>query len=130
MSAIATVFAQREVPAGAPEVTACPTSDVDTARARRRATTPRWGRRRAQEGTLAALQVGAHAIVTGVGGDLDSAAARRLVDLGFAPGAHVEVLRRAPMGDPTVFRVADTEIALRRRHAEGIRVQLDLHVVR
>jgi len=127
MSAIATVFAQREIPAGATE-TACPTPAAASARARR--TLP-GRRRRPQEGTLAALPVGVRATVTGVGGDFDPAAARRLVDLGFAPGAEVEVLRRAPMGDPTVFRVADTEIALRRRHAEGIGVRTaELRVVR
>ncbi|GAB49877.1 FeoA family protein [Mobilicoccus pelagius] len=120
MSAIATVFAQREIPAGSP------VAHADTAgRARRRPVADVLRRRRPLGGSLAALPVGAHAIVTGVGGDFDPAAARRLVDLGFAPGAHVEVLRRAPMGDPTVFRVADTEIALRRRHAESILVQAD-----
>ena len=128
MSAIATVFAQRDVPAGAPTGRAVPASVELRPRVRRRESW--WGRRRAAEDTLAAQAVGTQAVVTGLGGDLDPAAARRLVDLGFAPGAHVEVLRRAPMGDPTVFRVADTEIALRRRHAEGIRVQQDLRVVR
>lgn len=59
-------------------------------------------------------------MVSRINESLDPAAARRLVHLGFAPGAVVEVLRRAPLLDPTVYRVADTEIALRGCHAAGV----------
>ena len=126
MSAIATVFAQREIPAGAPEI--APAATTVAAARLRRGFAQRRRPRTVTTGTLAALPVGARAVVTGLGPELDPAAARRLLDLGFAPGASVEVLRRAPMGDPTVFRVADTEIALRRPHAVGIRVEADLDV--
>lgn len=46
----------------------------------------------------------------------------RLQNLGFLPGAVVEPHRRAPMKDPTVYRVADYEIALRSRDAATITV--------
>jgi ferrous iron transport protein A len=32
------------------------------------------------------------------------------------------VLRRAPMGDPTIYRVLDTELCIRRREARLIEV--------
>lgn len=50
--------------------------------------------------------------------------ARRLFDLGFTPGAVVERLQRAPLGDPTVYRVGGIEVALRRREASSILVKL------
>jgi Fe2+ transport system protein FeoA len=43
--------------------------------------------------------------------------------LGFLPEATVEVLRRAPAGDPTVYRVEGAEIALRRETARYIQVR-------
>lgn len=52
----------------------------------------------------------------------DAASIRRLQDLGFRVGESVEYLRRAPMGDPVVFRVCDYEMCLRRREAALIRV--------
>ena len=48
--------------------------------------------------------------------------ARRLQDLGMVPGRTVEVLRRAPLGDPTVFLVADYELCLRKRDAALVQV--------
>lgn len=47
---------------------------------------------------------------------------RRLQDLGMVPGRTVTVLRRAPLGDPTVFQVADYELCLRKRDAALIQV--------
>lgn len=45
------------------------------------------------------------------------ATARRLGDLGFTPGTTVEVVRRAPLRDPVVYRVRDYDICLRRAQA-------------
>lgn len=47
---------------------------------------------------------------------------RRLMDLGFSPGALVEVVRRAPLGDPVVYRVKDYEVCLRRAQAACVYV--------
>ncbi|WP_226086680.1 FeoA family protein [Mesobacillus sp. S13] len=49
---------------------------------------------------------------------------RRLLDLGFVPGAIVEVLRKSPLGDPIAFRVSSTSIALRKE--ESIRIEGEL----
>ena len=47
----------------------------------------------------------------GVGGVL----VKRLRNLGFVPGRIATPLRRAPMGDPVVYRVSDYELCLRRQ---------------
>ena len=46
--------------------------------------------------------------------------ARRLMELGFLPGARVLLSRRSPFGDPSVFRIDDSEVALRRETARHI----------
>nr|WP_318508636.1 FeoA family protein [Bacillus sp. T3] len=45
---------------------------------------------------------------------------RRLLDLGFVPGAVVEVGRKSPLGDPIAFRVSNTTIALRMEESKNI----------
>ena len=54
--------------------------------------------------------------------DVDERTAQRLRDLGFAPGEMITVVRRAPMGDPVLYRVVDTVVALRAEHTRQIRV--------
>jgi ferrous iron transport protein A len=71
-------------------------------------------------GTLSLLTPGATAVVAGV--DADPAVARRLASLGFRPGTTVSCVRRAPMGDPTVYRLRSYEVCLRRREAGFIAV--------
>ena len=49
--------------------------------------------------------------------DLPEDFGRRLMELGFLPGMEVTAAKSAPSGDPRVFRVDGTEIALRRETA-------------
>lgn len=70
--------------------------------------------------TLDALPAGETSAI--VGFDSDDVVARRLFDLGFTPGETVERLRRAPLGDPLMFRVGGIEIVLRRAEAHRILV--------
>ncbi|MCA0173918.1 ferrous iron transport protein A [Bacillus sp. RAR_GA_16] len=49
---------------------------------------------------------------------------RRLLDLGFVPGAIVDVLKKSPLGDPIAFRVSHTTIALRKE--ESIKITGEL----
>jgi len=72
---------------------------------------------------LAVLRRGGHAEIVGVDTSCGPVVARRLLDLGFVPGARIEHIRRAPLGDPTVYRVADYEIALRRGLSRTIAVR-------
>ena len=46
----------------------------------------------------------------------------QLMHLGFVPESRVLALRRAPAGDPTVYCVDGTEVALRRETAQFISV--------
>ena len=52
---------------------------------------------------LSTLAAGALAVVTSV--DAEGPQGQRLLDLGFLPDTVVEVVRRAPLGDPIAFRV-------------------------
>ncbi|MDO5082916.1 ferrous iron transport protein A [Arachnia propionica] len=71
-------------------------------------------------GTLAELETGSSATIVGFIGD--DVVSRRLFDLGFAPGLTCELERRAPLGDPLMFKVGGTEIVLRRTEASRIQV--------
>ncbi len=44
----------------------------------------------------------------------------RLVELGFTPGAPVQLLRRAPFGGPLQVQVRDFVLSLRRADARAI----------
>lgn len=48
---------------------------------------------------------------------------RRLLDLGFVPGAPVSVVRKAPLGDPTAYLIRGAIIALRKEEAAFIQVK-------
>ncbi|WP_239061116.1 FeoA family protein [Desulfovibrio sp. JC022] len=48
---------------------------------------------------------------------------QRLLDLGFVPQTDIEVIRRAPLGDPIECRVANYKVALRKSEACLIEVE-------
>ena len=73
--------------------------------------------------TLASLAPGSRCRVVGLDEGAHPDTSRRLFDLGFAPGAEVVVVRRAPMADPVIFRIAGSEMALRRAQAECVLVR-------
>jgi len=52
--------------------------------------------------------------------DLPEDIARRLMELGFLPGHVVTPARSAPGGEPRVYRVDGSEIALRRETAKHL----------
>jgi ferrous iron transport protein A len=56
--------------------------------------------------------------------DLPQEVSHYLAHLGFLPGASVEVLRRAPAGDPTVYRIDGVEVGLRNETARHIYLKL------
>jgi Fe2+ transport system protein FeoA len=55
--------------------------------------------------------------------DLPPADQQFLMRIGVVPGAEVRFSRRAPLGDPSVYSVDGTEIALRAETASYIFVQ-------
>lgn len=60
--------------------------------------------------------------VTVVRVDGDDITAQRLRDLGVWPGVIIEVVRRAPFGEPTQYRLQGYRLALRRLEAHRVRV--------
>ena len=74
---------------------------------------------------LSDLRVGTTSRVVGLVKDTASGPIiRRLSNLGFVPGRVVTPLRRAPLGDPVVYRVADYELCLRRHEARMVQVEV------
>ena len=49
----------------------------------------------------------------------------RLSHLGFLPGTPIRVLRRAPLGDPTVYQLRGNQMCLRRAESSRIIVRRD-----
>ena len=75
--------------------------------------------------SLSDLRLGTNARVIGLQEDTaDDPIAKRLSNLGFVPGRTVTPLRRAPLGDPVVYRVADYELCLRRQEARMVQVEV------
>lgn len=52
--------------------------------------------------------------------DLPEEVSHHLAHLGFLPGARIEILRRAPAGDPRVYRIDGVEVGLRNETAKFI----------
>ena len=71
--------------------------------------------------TLAELQPGERGTVARIGGDAD--AARRLMDMGVIRGTSLEVVRKAPLGDPIEVRLRGFMLTMRRSEAEHITVE-------
>ncbi len=74
-----------------------------------------------QVSVLSDLTVGGSGVLVAL--DLPENVQNHLMHMGFVPDAEVTALRRAPAGDPTVYRVDGLEIALRHETASAIRVR-------
>lgn len=72
--------------------------------------------------SLCDLPIGASARIESISTPGAPSLARRLADLGFLPGAQIEVVHKAPLGDPVVYRVCDYELCLRKDLAAAVRV--------
>lgn len=48
----------------------------------------------------------------------------RFVEMGFVPGARVTAMRAAPLGDPIEYAVMGSRVAIRRRDAAAVLVEL------
>ena len=64
------------------------------------------------------LGIGCRGCVVSVGGDPE--VKRRLLEMGFCNGACVEVVRRAPLSDPTEFRLRGYFLSLRDEQAKHV----------
>jgi len=70
--------------------------------------------------SLMDLRRGDEAVLSEI--DLPVEDARRLMELGFLPGARVVAGQSAPGGDPRVFQVDGSEIAVRRETARRLKI--------
>ena len=70
--------------------------------------------------TLNQLGIGCKGSVFAVGGDPQ--VRRRLLEMGFCNGASVEVIRRAPLGDPIEFRLRGYHLSLREEQARHVQI--------
>ncbi|MGD0542097.1 MAG: FeoA family protein [Tepidisphaeraceae bacterium] len=66
------------------------------------------------------LGIGCKGCVVSVDGDHDLR--RRLLEMGFCNGAQVEVIRRAPLGDPIEFRLRGYHLSLRGEQARHVTI--------
>jgi len=75
-----------------------------------------------QKMDLSNLAINESAVVISVQGKSEEVQCR-LLTLGLYPGVHVEVLRKAPLGDPIQVRSGTTLLSIRLQEAEGIEVE-------
>ncbi len=71
--------------------------------------------------SLADLREGERAILGELA--LEPATAEHLMNLGLVPGVEVLVAHSGPGGDPRIYRVEGTELALRRELTECIAIE-------
>ncbi|NAS89098.1 iron transporter [ANME-1 cluster archaeon AG-394-G21] len=74
------------------------------------------------ERNLSDLEPGDTCKVTHVGGS--GGERRRMMDMGIVRGSRIEVVRKAPMGDPVEFLLRGYNLTLRKQEAEVIRVEV------
>ena len=72
--------------------------------------------------TLDKLDSGTIAVIREVGGE--GALRQHFLDMGVIPGARIELVKAAPMGDPLEFRVRGYELTLRSDDAAKIAVEI------
>ncbi|MBQ9660501.1 MAG: ferrous iron transport protein B [Bacteroidales bacterium] len=71
--------------------------------------------------TLKELPVGGSAVILTVGGE--GALRQHFLDMGLIPGAHVKLIKYAPLGDPMELRVSGYALTLRLADAAEITVE-------
>jgi ferrous iron transport protein A len=79
--------------------------------------------------SLCEARLGDRGVITRVGtvGNDEHAAEleRRLLELGFVEGARIQLLHQGAIGrDPMALKVDDMHVALRRREARGLTIEL------
>ena len=70
---------------------------------------------------LSDLEQGSSAVIESI--PTRNASLTRLRELGLLPGTRIQLIRRAPMGDPIEISVRGSLISLRKKEAELIEIQ-------
>ena len=71
----------------------------------------------------AGLAIGQAGTVVGLAGEADNGITRRLRDLGFLAGTRVIAVRRAPLGEPTIYELRGYQMSLRRSESQRILIE-------
>jgi len=71
--------------------------------------------------TLDELQPGARCTLTDI--TADGALGQRLMDLGFYPGAEIEIVRNAPLVDPVELHLDGYHVSIRHSEAKHLMVE-------
>nr|WP_174300797.1 FeoA family protein [Caulobacter sp. S45] len=70
--------------------------------------------------------VGTGALAHAAGGLEPAELERRLLEIGFVEGARIEILHEGALGgDPIAVRIDDARVALRRREADAVLIQVE-----
>ncbi|MCM0147378.1 ferrous iron transport protein A [Photobacterium galatheae] len=72
---------------------------------------------------LSDLSMGDSAVITDITG-LPMEQRKRLVALGLLPNTPIQLIRRAPFGDPLQVRLRGCDLAIQKKIASGIEVTL------
>ncbi len=75
---------------------------------------------------LAELSPGVDAVIEAF--ELAESDAQRLMELGFIPGMAVGCSCRSPLGDPVIYQIDGSEVALRLETAQQITIRLEAPV--
>ena len=74
-----------------------------------------------EELLLSTLEPGQKAVILSVKGE--PALRRRLIDMGLTKGSGIEVILKAPLGDPIDFKVKGYHLSLRKAEADIILIE-------
>ena len=72
---------------------------------------------------LSEVAIGQSGCITALAGDV--AVCQRLREMGLTRGARVEVVRRAPLGDPLDIRVRGYHLSIRQAEAACVRIEMN-----
>jgi Fe2+ transport system protein FeoA len=70
---------------------------------------------------LSAMTPGSEAVIVSL--DAAGPIGRRLQDLGLLPGTRVQLIRRAPLGDPSIYELRGYRLCLRRSECAQVMVR-------
>lgn len=75
---------------------------------------------------LDSLDVNTKAKIIGVSQSVDKSLRRRLLDMGITPGTTVEIVRKAPLGDPIELNLRDYFLTIRKADATLVEVEINV----
>ena len=75
--------------------------------------------------TLASLEKGQSAVITGFAPECRQEVRQRLLDLVFVRGSSISVENVSPLADPVAYNIHNTQIALRKSDALCVLINLE-----